>query len=137
MIGFSFVDIKFSLPCNNKGLSDFLISLAKLEGRNISNLEYIFTSDNYLLEINKQFLNHNYYTDVITFDSSNHFGIKGEIYISIDYIKSNYMKYSLSFKRELTRCIIHGLLHLLGYDDDTALNKFKMRNKENHYLGLI
>ncbi len=111
--------------------------LANLEGKSISNLEYIFTSNSYLLDINKQFLNHDYLTDVITFDNSTHFGVEGEVFISIEYIKANYLRFSLSFKRELLRCIIHGLLHMIGYNDHSFQERSIMRNKENHYLGLI
>jgi rRNA maturation RNase YbeY len=137
LIEFHFVDIDSYLPLNSEKTINFLLSIGEFEGRIISDIKYIFTSDNYLLQINKQFLNHNYLTDVITFDNSNPFGLRGEIYISLEYVKQNYLRYSLSYKRELNRCIIHGLLHMIGYNDDSPINRLEMRKKENHYLGLI
>ena len=137
MIEFHSVNINYILPFTKNFLTDFLLSISRLEGKSVSTLKYIFTSDEYLLHINKEFLNHNYLTDVITFDSSDYFGIKGEVFISIEYVKANYLRYSLSYKKELLRCIVHGMLHLFGYNDDTAQNRIIMRNMENHYLGLI
>src|SRR5258707_12670026 len=97
-------------------LKDFIILLFKKERKRLLELHYIFCSDKYLLEINKQFLLHNYYTDIISFDlpESKKRGISGEIYISIDRIRDNSQNFDTSFKQELHRAIFHGALHLCG-----------------------
>ena len=121
---------------NRKPLKDFLNLLAKSEKQDFSELNYIFCSDEELLEINKRFLNHNYYTDIITFNLSanNNDLIIGEIYISIDRVKENAKTYNTSVAMELHRVIFHGILHLCGYKDKTHDQKRKMTQKENHYL---
>lgn len=121
---------------NRKALKDFLNLLAKSEKQDFSELNYIFCSDEELLEINKRFLNHNYYTDIITFNLSanNNDQIIGEIYISIDRVKENAKTYKTNVAMELHRVIFHGILHLCGYNDKTPDQKSKMTQKENHYL---
>ena len=100
-------------------------------------LRYIFCSDKYLLEINRQYLNHDYYTDIITFNLSNHpEAVQGEIYISIDRVKDNARQFNASFTQELHRVIFHGALHLCGYKDKTAKEEKLMREKEDQYLAL-
>lgn len=97
----------------------------------------IFCSDNYLLNMNKQFLSHEYYTDVITFDNSEKDKVSGDIFISIDSVKSNADYYKQEFRTELNRVIIHGVLHLLGFKDKTIKERAKMREKEDFYLCKI
>ncbi|PCJ65938.1 MAG: rRNA maturation RNase YbeY [Bacteroidetes bacterium] len=98
---------------------------------------YYFVSDDDLLEINKQSLNHDYYTDIITFDYSDDDDIEDhEIVISWDRVKENAVEYNEPVLRELHRVCIHGLLHIAGYKDDTSQAKQKMRSLENHYLAL-
>ena len=105
--------------------------------KKVSCINYIFTSDNYLLDINRKYLNHNTYTDIITFNqSSTPKKIEADIYISIERIQANSKKLNISFSEELHRVMIHGLLHLLGYNDKTNPEKDYMRKKENHYLAL-
>ncbi len=121
---------------NRKALKSFLTLLAKSEKQDFSELNYIFCSDEELLDINKRFLNHNYYTDIITFNLSateNDLMI-GEIYISIDRVKENANTYNTSVITELHRVIFHGILHLCGYNDKTSDQKTKMTQKENQYL---
>jgi len=105
------------------------------EGFKLQELTYIFCSDEYLLKINQEYLDHDTYTDIITFDSSEKEGfISGDIFISIPRIKENAEKFSVSEADELHRVIIHGALHLLGYTDKTPTAKKKMSQKEDYYL---
>lgn len=107
----------------------------KKEKTKLEQLQYIFCSDDYLLEINKQHLKHNYYTDIITFDlSEKPNSVIGEIYISIDRVKDNAQNYEVSFKQELLRVIFHGALHLCGLKDKTEKDQVLMRKAEDKYL---
>ena len=118
-------------------LKSFLHTISKKEKTKIAALSIVFCSDNYLLEINKDFLNHNYFTDIITFDLSNDkTGKTAEIYISIDRIKSNSTDYQCSIKHELHRVIFHGVLHLCGYKDKTTADSKLMKQMEDYYLDL-
>lgn len=107
------------------------------EKKNIEEVNIIFCSDDYLLEMNKKYLNHDYYTDIITFDNSEGENISGDLFISIDRIRENAGAYGVSFENELQRVIIHGVLHLVGYKDHSPKEKETMRNKENFYLSFI
>jgi probable rRNA maturation factor len=108
------------------------------ESFSIKSLNFIFCTDDYLLDINSRFLNHFYYTDVITFDNSESPQvIDGDIFISIDRIKENAIKFNSPFLTELYRVMIHGVLHLIGFDDKTTILKSLMREKENFYLSLF
>lgn len=107
----------------------------KKEKTKLEQLQYIFCSDEYLLEINKQHLKHNYYTDIITFDlSESATATIGEIYISIDRVKDNAQNYEVPFKHELLRVIFHGALHLCGFKDKTEKDQILMRKAEDKYL---
>jgi probable rRNA maturation factor len=122
---------------DRKTLKAFLQSLFKKERVGLESLTYIFCSDQYLLEINKQYLNHDYYTDIITFNlADNPKLVIGEIYISLDRVKDNAQNFNTSFKQELHRVIFHGALHLCGYKDKTAKEEKLMREKEDQYLKL-
>jgi probable rRNA maturation factor len=108
----------------------------KLEKKDLVLLNYIFCSDKTLLNINRQYLKHDYYTDIITFDlSGNDNRIKGESYISIDRVKDNALKYGQTIGAELHRAIFHGALHLCGYNDKHKEDIKKIREKEQYYLG--
>jgi probable rRNA maturation factor len=108
-----------------------------LEEHTLVALNFIFCSDGILHQINIDHLNHETLTDIITFDTGERAGsVEGDIYISIDRVKENAMKYGVSFNNELHRVIIHGVLHLLGYSDKTAQQKRMMRKKEAAYLSL-
>jgi len=106
------------------------------EGFKLDELTYVFCSDEYLLQINQQYLDHDTYTDIITFDNSEVKGtITGDIFISVERIKENAAKFVVTETHELHRVMIHGALHLLGYKDKSAADKKKMTLKEDHYLG--
>jgi len=110
--------------------------VAEAEKRNIDNVNYIFVSDEIILEMNDNYLKHNYCTDIISFDNSSSFSnISGEMYISIDTVKENAKYYNVDFYDELLRVMIHGLLHLCGYNDDTEAEIIKMREKEGKYIS--
>lgn len=104
---------------------------------NIGVLNYIFTDDNTLLKVNKKFLEHDYLTDIITFDNSQGNEVNGDIYISVERVKDNASGLDKSFEDELHRVIVHGLLHLTGKKDDTSERKKEMRSAENKYLSLL
>ena len=102
----------------------------------IESLNYVFCSDKYLLEINKQFLDHNYYTDIISFDLSEVSGqLIGEVYISVDRVKDNAKTHGASFTEELLRVIFHGALHFCGYKDKKPADVKKMRQMEDLWLS--
>lgn len=107
------------------------------EGCELSNINYIFCSDEYLHQVNVDYLQHDYYTDIITFDNSEEEGlIEGDLFISIDRVEDNAVQQKTVFHVELKRVIIHGVLHLLGYNDKTDEERNLMREKENAYLSL-
>ena len=99
-------------------------------------ISIIFTSDEYLLNLNRESLNHDYYTDIITFDYCQGKVINGDLFISIDRVKDNAKQFEQSFEKELSRVIIHGIMHLCGYKDKTHEEEQLMREKENFYLSL-
>ncbi len=130
-------DIKFSLNEKNK-YKKWLKEVAKLENYQIKELNYIFCSDEYLFQINQQYLNHNTYTDIITFDNSEKTKlIEGDIFISIDRIKENASSQKISFEKEILRVMSHGLLHLMGYKDKNPKDKILMSQKENESISLF
>ena len=133
-VNFHFLRNDFVL-INRKLLKGFINTLFTSEKKALGNLDYIFCSDSYLLNINKRYLHHNFYTDIITFDlSENAKIISGEIYISIDRVKENALLFKTSFKYEIHRVIFHGCLHLCNYKDKTSTESKKMTSKENEYL---
>ena len=115
----------------NKWIENSILSEKKKAGE----ISFIFCSDEYLLKINKEHLDHDYYTDVITFDYVVDDEISGDIFISIDRIEENAKEYNVSFKDELNRIMIHGVLHLLGYKDKEKDEKELMTKKEDEYLS--
>ena len=120
---------------DRRRLKKFLATLFNEEKKEISSLDYIFCNDHYLIELNQQFLQHNYYTDILTFDLSQKTGpMVGEIYISVDRVKENYKIYGSTLEKELLRVMIHGALHLCGYNDTTSKQRNRMTKKEDYYL---
>ena len=111
--------------------------IAKREGFEEGDINFIFCNNEYLLEMNKTYLRHDYYTDVITFDQSEKENeLSGDIYISTDQVKINVSEYKTVFHEELLRVMIHGILHLVGYNDKTEDEKIEMKKKENHYVSI-
>jgi rRNA maturation RNase YbeY len=118
-------------------LKRFLAALFKRERKPLAELQYIFCSDPYLLEINRQFLRHDFYTDIITFDlSEKGQPTNGEIYISVDRVRDNAQNFDSSLKKELHRVIFHGALHLCGFKDKSPREELEMRKMEEKYLAL-
>jgi len=117
-------------------LKPFLARLFKKESTPLQSLNYIFCSDEYLLDINKSNLGHDYYTDIITFNLSKDGPVEGEIYISIDRVRENAQIEGESMNRELHRVIFHGALHLCGYRDKSRNEQVEMRKMEDRYLAL-
>ena len=107
------------------------------EGKIVGDISFIFCSDDYLLDVNKQYLNHDYYTDIITFDYVDKDVISGDIFISCDRVKENAAEYKTGFNNELSRIIIHGVLHLLGFKDKSEKEKLLMTKKEDIYLEVL
>ncbi|MBS1948867.1 MAG: rRNA maturation RNase YbeY [Bacteroidetes bacterium] len=107
------------------------------EKKKLIHISYIFCSDDYLLQINRRYLQHDFYTDIITFDLSETKGVIGEVYISVERVKENSKKFKTSVKLELGRVIVHGALHLSGYNDKTTAQKKEMKQKEDFYLSLL
>ena len=130
-------DVRFNLKNKNK-VKDWVKSTIAAEDYKLQELNYIFCSDAYLLQINRQYLDHDTYTDIITFDNSEKEKvITGDIFISIERIRENAAKFETGELNELHRVIIHGALHLLGYTDKTAASKKLMTSKEVHYLNVL
>ncbi len=137
MMSVSFVSERISFECPNQdSLEKWLEEVCVTEKKSLETLTYIFCSDEYLLDINQKYLHHDYYTDVITFDNSETAAISGDIFISIDRVKENALEISVPFTDELHRVIVHGLLHLIGFNDTTEQQKSKMTSREDFYLSL-
>lgn len=134
---FSFhaTDLDFELE-NQKEVSAWLEKSIVNEGFNPGEITFVFTSDAALLEMNQKYLNHDSYTDVIGFDFSEDKTISGDIYISIERVRDNALKYAVSSRDELHRVMIHGVLHFCGYTDNVADNKAIMKDREDYCLSL-
>ena len=116
--------------------SRWLKFVAQAEAKKLGDIGIIFCSDNYILDVNIKYLQHDYYTDIITFDYCEGDTLSGDLFISVDSVRENATFYGTEFPVELNRVIVHGLLHLIGYDDHTEEDIAVMRAKENYYLSL-
>jgi rRNA maturation RNase YbeY len=135
-IRFNYLEQPLYLPTRNR-LKLFILELFKKEGIKVDGVNYIFCSDRYLLKINQDFLQHDTYTDIITFQyTAEGEAVESDIYISTDRVKENAQAFKVSFTRELYRVIFHGALHLCGYKDKSAKDAKVMREKEDYYVGL-
>jgi len=135
-VHFYFLDRKPALKERTR-LKEFIETLFIAEKKQLGSISYVFCSDEHLLGMNKDFLKHDFYTDVITFDLSADKGvIEGEVYLSVDRIKDNAKAMGFSFAEELHRVIFHGALHLCGYTDKRPADIKTMRTKEDKYLRL-
>ena len=118
-------------------IREWIYLVAKDNHFTVGVINYIFTDDKTLHKVNKDFLNHDYYTDIITFDNSQGNEINGDVYISVDRVKDNAKDLEKKFENELHRVIIHGVLHLTGKKDNNPDNQSQMRQAENKYLSLL
>ena len=135
MISYYFQDVDFKFR-EKRRTNQWLHLTAESEIRRIADISIIFCSDPYILDINQKYLGHDYFTDIITFDYCEGDNLSGDLFISVDSVRENSIEYGTDFKDELNRVIIHGLLHLIGYDDHTVEETAVMRMKENYYLSL-
>jgi probable rRNA maturation factor len=135
LITFHKEEIEFDLPGEAK-LNTWLLDIVRKEKKTVTQLSYIFCSDDYLLEINKTYLNHDYYTDIITFPYKQGHEIESDIFISVDRVRDNAKEYKTTFESELLRVIAHGLLHMAGYGDKTDEDQEKMTKMENQCLEI-
>lgn len=133
MVEFFFEDIS-NFPIDDLSISRWINSCVEEESNTLGDLSYIFCSDTYLLKVNRDYLNHDYYTDIITFNYNEGDIISGDLFVSIDRVKDYAKEYNIDFKLEFKRVLIHGVLHLLGYNDKTDEEVVEMRNKEDYYI---
>lgn len=135
MISYYYEDTKFVFKGKQRN-NRWLRLVAESEIRRIGDISIIFCSDNYILDINMRYLQHDYFTDIITFDYCEGEKLSGDLFISIDSVRENSVLYGTEFEEELNRVMVHGVLHLIGYDDHTKAEQKVMREKENYYLSL-
>ena len=135
MVRYFTEDIKFEFK-DRRRTSRWLKLVAESEIRNLGDISVIFCSDPYILDVNLKYLQHDYFTDIITFDYCEGDTLSGDLFISIDTVRENSIFYKTDFEQELARVIVHGVLHLIGYDDHTPEEQKEMREKENYYLSL-
>lgn len=128
------IDFELSEPQNVK---KWIAEVVRRAGKSVGNISYLFCSDDYLIDVNRQYLNHDTYTDIITFDYVAGGLISGDILISIDRVGENAQKFGVPFEQELHRVIIHGVLHLLGQGDKSDAEAAEMRRKEEEALSLL
>lgn len=132
MIQFFYENLPESVHADyKKWLEDIILS----EGKKLGEINYIFCDDEYLLKVNQDYLQHDYYTDIITFDYVKGKTISGEIFVSLQRISDNASSLSREYEEELRRVLAHGILHLCGYKDKTEEEEYLMRSKEDHYLA--
>ncbi|MCI5776623.1 MAG: rRNA maturation RNase YbeY [Bacteroidales bacterium] len=129
-------DVDFKLK-NKLVLKQWIKQVAQSYGMKVGDLTYIFCSDDKIIEVNRQFLQHDYYTDIITFDYDVEGVVSGDMYISVDTVRSNSEIYAPSFERELQRVIIHGVLHLCGLKDKQPDDEKNMRSAEEKALAML
>ncbi|MEZ4798992.1 MAG: rRNA maturation RNase YbeY [Flavobacteriales bacterium] len=135
-ISFYTEDITFTLS-QKRDFRAWISSIVAAEGKKVGEISYIFCSDDYLLDVNKQYLNHDYYTDIITFDYCEGDVVSGDLFISIPRVKEYALENSIDFKKELQRVVIHGVLHLLGQKDKKKEDAENMRKLEEKALKLF
>ena len=132
----NFFNEDVSLPkLKKRKLISWIKNVIQSEGKKVGQVSFIFCSDDYLLEVNKKYLNHDYYTDIITFDYVEENVIQGDIFISVDRVKENSVTFRTIFEDEIHRILIHGILHLIGYKDKLKKDKHLMTTKEDYYLN--
>jgi probable rRNA maturation factor len=118
-------------------MNSWIKTVADAHGKKIGEIAYIFCDDNHILQINKEYLNHDFFTDIITFDYTEGNIISGDIFISLETVQSNAVQFNASYEEELNRVIIHGILHLCGIEDKTPQARKDMEANENQALSLL
>lgn len=145
MIRFEVIDATFNLRHKN-AIKNWIKEIILSKNRRVGDINYIFSNDEYVLEVNRKYLGHDYYTDIITFDTSEYDEqiadnkvdrISADIIISLDTVAANAVTYGADFPHELYRVIIHGILHLVGYDDLNEADSCRMRKAEDEALALL
>lgn len=126
-----------SFPLDASAINVWIENAVLSLGYSLKNLSFVFCDDEYLKNINVKYLGHDYYTDVISFDYSTEEGLVGDVFISIERVRENANNFKVSFNEELFRVIIHGVLHLCGFNDKTDKEIKEIRKQENHFLSLI
>jgi len=135
-IGFNVEEIKYNFK-NKLVRKGWLKEVIKEAGKKIGEINYIIVSDEYLLQMNQQYLKHDTYTDIITFDYCEDNTVSGDMYISIDRVRENAINFNVTEEHELNRVLVHGLLHLLGQKDKTKSDALEMRRKEELWLSKL
>ncbi len=135
-ISFFYEETNFTLPQARK-IKAWLKTIIVSEEFELNLINYIFCSDEYLLSLNVQYLDHDTYTDIITFDYSSEGLLEGDIYISVDRVTENALKLNVGFSEEIHRVMVHGLLHMMGFKDKSQIEKKQMRSKEDSCLTLL
>ncbi|NHF59055.1 rRNA maturation RNase YbeY [Flavobacteriaceae bacterium TP-CH-4] len=135
MISFHY-EVDFRLRDETR-YSDWISRVIESEGKKLGELSYVFCSDRYLLEINQKYLGHDTYTDIITFDYCEAFSMSGDFFISVERVKENASELAIAFEEELRRVMVHGVLHLLGYDDKKKKDQAVMRRKEDEKIEMF
>ncbi len=118
-------------------INDWLSNTASNYNFQIAQLNYIFCSDEYLLKLNHDYLNHDYYTDIITFNYNESCYISGDIFISVDRVKENAISFGIDYRIEFLRVLVHGVLHLIGFNDSTETEEKIMREKEDEHINIF
>ena len=136
MVEVFFEDINEVPGVNPEFLFAWYSNVCEVEGKELGDVSLIFCSDEHLLEMNKEYLEHDYYTDIITFDYTQGNLISGDLFVSVDRVEDNSNELGVLFQDELHRVCVHGLLHLCGYADKTEADELLMRSKENEMLVL-
>lgn len=136
MIQFHFEDIPPKATLQKAKVREWLQACITKKGFELGEMNYVFASDEYILNMNKEYLQHDYYTDVITFDYREDTLISGDIFISYDRVKDNAKQLNVTLKQELSRVMAHGMLHLMGYKDKTSAEQEEMSAQEDYCLTL-
>lgn len=136
MLEFFFEDIEI-LDLDPEFFISWLSQVVDSEGKELGDVNLIFCSDDYLLKVNQQYLDHDYYTDIITFDYCEESTVNGDLFISVDRVRDNATIEGVTFERELFRVVVHGVLHLLGYKDKSPEDKLEMTKMEDKWLSNV
>lgn len=137
MLDYSFEDIKPITDFSIEFYENWLSKVTALEQKEMGDITLIFCSDEYLLNVNREYLDHDYYTDIITFDYTEDNIVSGDLFISLDRVADNAQIHTVDFINELNRVVVHGVLHLCGYKDKSEEDEKLMRSKENQMLQLL